>query len=67
MIESFVGYSSLGFCSLRVCMMSVQDLLAFIASVEESGVILIDLPSYVTCSSFLQLLGFFLCFAHSVF
>jgi hypothetical protein len=32
-IESFVGYSSLGYihlCSLRVCMISVQDLLALI-------------------------------------
>ena len=49
-IESFAGYSSLGwpFCSLRVCMTSVQDLLAFIVSGEKSGVILIGLPSYVT-------------------
>ena len=50
LIESFTGYSSLGwhFCSLRVCMTSVQDLLAFKVSVEKSGVILIDLPLYVT-------------------
>ena len=49
-IESFVGYSSLGWhlCSLRVCMTSVQDLLAFIVSAEKSGVILIGLSSYVT-------------------
>ena len=49
-IESFAGYSSLGWhlCSLRVCMTSAQDLLAFIVSGEKSGVILIGLPSYVT-------------------
>ena len=45
-IESFVGYSSLGWhlCSLWVCMISVQDLLAFIVF----GVMLIGLPLYVT-------------------
>ena len=49
-IESFARYSSLGWhlCSLRVCMTSAQDLLAFIASGEKSGVILIALPLYVT-------------------
>ena len=49
-IESFAGYSILGWhlCSLRVCMTSAQDLLAFIVSVEKSGVILIGLPLYVT-------------------
>ena len=49
-IESFAGYSSLGWhlCSLRVCMTSAQDLLAFIVSGEKSGVILIGLPLYVT-------------------
>jgi hypothetical protein len=49
-IESFVGYSSLGshFCSFRVCITSVQDLLAFIVSGEKSAVILIFLPLYVT-------------------
>jgi hypothetical protein len=49
-IESFVGYSSLGWhlCSLSVCITSVQDLLAFIVSVEKSGVILICLPLHVT-------------------
>ena len=49
-IESFVRYSSLGWhlCSLRVCITSVQDLLAFIVSGEKSGVILIGLPLYVT-------------------
>ena len=49
-IESFVGYSSLGWhlCSLRVYITYVQDLLAFIVSGEKSGVILIGLPLYVT-------------------
>ena len=49
-IESFAGYSSLGWylCSLRVCMTSTQDLLPFIGS-GEFGVILIGLPLYVTC------------------
>jgi len=45
LIESFVGYSSQGqhLCSLRVCMKSAQDLLAFTMSGEKSGVILIGL------------------------
>jgi hypothetical protein len=45
-IESFVGYRNLGWhlCSLRVCMTSAQDLLAFIVF----GVMLIGLPLYVT-------------------
>ena len=49
-IESFAGYSSLGWhlCSLSVCIISVQALLAFIVSGEKSGVILIGLPLYVT-------------------
>ena len=49
-IESFPGYSSLGWhlCSLRVCMTSAQDLLAFIVSGEKSDVILIGLPSHIT-------------------
>jgi hypothetical protein len=49
-IESFAGYCSLGWhlCSLRVCMTSVQDILAFIVSDVKSVVILIDLPLYVT-------------------
>ena len=49
-IESFAGYSSLGWhlCSLRVCITSVQDILVFIVSGEKSGVILIGLPLYVT-------------------
>jgi hypothetical protein len=46
LIESFTGNSSLGWhlCSLRVCMTSVQDLLALSVSGEKSGVILIGLP-----------------------
>ena len=49
-IESFAGSSSLGchLCSLRVCITSAQDLLAFIVSGEKSDVILIGLPLYVT-------------------
>jgi hypothetical protein len=49
LIESAAGYSSLGwyFCSLKAYI-SAQDLLAFIVSGEKSGVILIDLPLYVT-------------------
>jgi hypothetical protein len=49
-IERFAGYSSLSWYlySHRVCMTSGQDLLAFIVSVEKTGIILIDLPLYVT-------------------
>ena len=49
-IESFSGYSSLGWhlYSLSVCITSVQYLLAFIFSGEKSGLILIGLPLYVT-------------------
>ena len=52
LIESFAGYSSLGWhlFSLRVCMTSDQAALAFIVSVEKSGIILIGLPLYVICS-----------------
>ena len=48
--ESFAEYCSLGWhlCSLRVCITSVQYLLAFIVHSEKSGVILIDLLSYDT-------------------
>jgi hypothetical protein len=35
-------------CSLKVCMTSAQDLLAFILCREKSGVIMIGLPLYVT-------------------
>jgi hypothetical protein len=49
-IESFAECSSLGWhlCSLRVCMISAQDLLAFNVSGKKSGGILIGLTSYVT-------------------
>ena len=49
-IESLDGYSSLGWhlCSLRACITSVQDLLAFIVSGEKSDIIQIGLPLYVT-------------------
>ena len=48
--ESFAGYSSLSWhlCSLRVCIISAQNVLAFIVSGEKSGVILIGLPLHVT-------------------
>ena len=48
-IDSFAGYSSLGWhlCSLRVYITSVQNLLAFIVSGEKSGVFLTGLPFYV--------------------
>ena len=46
-IESFVGYSSLGW-HLHICIMLDQDSLAFIVSIEKSGVILIGLPLFVT-------------------
>ena len=54
-IEGFAGYSSLGWhlCSLRVCVTSDQALLAFIVSVEKSGIILIGLPLCVTWPFFL--------------
>jgi hypothetical protein len=47
-IKSLAGYSSLGWhlCSLSIT--SVQALLAFIVSSEQSGLILIGLPLYVT-------------------
>ena len=49
LIESFAGYSNLGWClcSLRGSMTSDQALLDFIVSVEKSGVILIGLLLYV--------------------
>ena len=49
-IENFDGYCSLGLhlCSLRVCITSVQDHLAFVVSGEKSGVILLGLHLYVT-------------------
>ena len=47
---SFAGYSSLGLhpWSLSFCSTSIQDLLAFMVSIEKSGVILIGFPLYVT-------------------
>ena len=69
-IERFAGYSSLGWhlCSLRVCMISVKDLLAFIVAVEKSGVILIGLSSYVIdLFPLLLLIFFFCCLVHLVF
>jgi hypothetical protein len=69
-IESFSGYSSLGWhlCSLRDCIASAQDLLAFIISGEKSGVILISLPLCLLLDVFpLLLFIFFLCFVHLVF
>jgi hypothetical protein len=55
LIESFAGYSSLGWhlYSLRVCMTSDQALLAFIVSIGKSGIILMGLPLYVTWPFFL--------------
>jgi hypothetical protein len=49
-IEGFAGYNSAGWhlCSLRVCMTSAQDILAFIISGKKSGLILIGLLLYVT-------------------
>ena len=48
--ESFVGYNSLGryFCALRDYITCVWNRLAFIVSGKKSGIILIDLPLYVT-------------------
>ena len=47
---SFAGYSSLGLhpWSLSFCSTSIQDLLAFMVSIEKSDVILIGLALYVT-------------------
>ena len=47
---SLSGYSSLGLhpWSLSVYNTSTQDLLAFMVSIEKSGVIMIGLPLYVT-------------------
>ena len=49
-IESFAGYTSLGWhlCSLSVCITFVQDCLSYIVSGEKSGVIQTGLPLYVT-------------------
>ena len=69
MLESFAGYSCLGWhlCSLRHCVLyDIFPGSSFRVSVEKSGVILISLPSYVTPPFPLQLLIFFLCFVHLV-
>ena len=49
-IESFAGYSNLGWhlYSLRFCITSSLDLLAFIVPGEKSSVVLIGLPLYIT-------------------
>ena len=49
-IESFARYSSFDLhpWSLRVCSKSIQELLAFMVSIEKSDVILIGLTLYVT-------------------
>jgi len=54
LLECFTGYNNLvwQFCSLRVFLTSVQDILTFIVSCEKSGVILIGLTIYVTCTFF---------------
>ena len=60
--ENFSGYSSLGWhpWSLNVCITLDQDLLAFIASIEKSGVILTGMSLYVTWDfSFAALNSFF--------
>ena len=71
-IQSFVRYSSLGWHlhSLRVCMISPKDLLAFIFSVNKSCVILLGLPLYVFFFFYLfplLLLIFFHCFVNLLF
>jgi hypothetical protein len=69
-IESFAGYSSLGWhlCTLRVCITSVQELLAFIVSGEKSGVILIGMLLYMLLDLFpLLLLIFYLYLVHLLF
>ena len=68
-IESFAGYSSLGWhlCSLRDCMISAQDILAFIVSGEKSGIILIGLSLYVTWYFSLTAFNILLYFVHLVF
>ena len=52
LIESFAGYSSIGWhlCALGIWMTSNPALLSFIVSVEKTGVILIGLPLFVTWS-----------------
>ena len=68
-IESFAGYSSLGWhpCSLSTGRISIQVLLAFRVSMEKSGVILIVLPLYVTWPFSLAALNIFLYSEHLMF
>jgi hypothetical protein len=68
-IESLVGYRSLGWhlCSLRVCITSVQDLLTLVVFGEQSGVILIGLPLYITQPFTLLPLIFYLYLLHLLF
>jgi hypothetical protein len=49
-VKNFTGFSNLGWhlCSLMGCIMSTEELLAFVDSGEKSGVILIGLSPYVT-------------------
>ena len=63
LIERFTGYSRPGWhlCFLRVCMTSVQVLLAFIVSVEKSGVILIGLPLYANWPFSLTTFNYLFC------
>ena len=55
--ESFPGYHSLGWhlCSLSVCLTSAKDLLTFIVSGKNTGVILIGLILYINWLFFLLL------------
>jgi hypothetical protein len=54
-------------CSLRVYMMSSQDLLDFIVSGEKSGVILVGLPFMLLDIFLLLLLMLFLCLVYLLF
>ena len=54
-IESFAGYSNLD-CHLwspSVCITPIQDLLVFVVSIEQQGIILTGLSLYVTWPFFL--------------
>jgi hypothetical protein len=62
-IDSFARYSILSchLCSLRVCRISIQALLAFRVFTEKSDVILMGLPLYVTWSLFLAVQSTWCC------
>ena len=51
-IENFAVYNRHGWhlWSLRVCSISIQDLLTFRVFIEKTGIILISLPLFVTGS-----------------